>query len=180
MHPRAVIRRAVRSLLAGETVAGSRVEATRIAPYRRQELPAIGVYTLEETVDGESALTAPRELTRELKLEIAGWVTPGSSVDDAMDALALQIEQAMEADPTLGGVAGDSILVSTTTGLQGEGEQLMGLVTLEYSVTYRTDVLELAEGSGEFLTADVLFNLRPPEPPEDDSAHDELTVRSEA
>ncbi|MGN6105198.1 MAG: hypothetical protein ACTHU0_08845, partial [Kofleriaceae bacterium] len=115
-HPRKLIRHAVVAQLVGATAAGARVQATRVEPLRKGKLPTISVYTLHEPIDQDaSAATNPRELTRTVKVEIAGWVAHSDAlpVDDAMDDLAEQIEAAMDADPYLGGKAGDSILEET-------------------------------------------------------------------
>lgn len=176
LHQRQVIRHVVRALLFGNTAADERVVASRMLPYRKNELPAISVYTVEETVDKESASTAPREYTRDLKLEIAGWVAPGPNVDDDMDALALEIETLVELDPYFGGAVGDSILESTALAIRGEGDQLMGLVTLTYAVTYRTLAPEAPTLVDDFLRVDSkqkLANLGP----DDDVAEDTFNVR---
>lgn len=175
-HQRAAIRHAVRDLLIGQTSAGSRVHATRILPYRKHELPAISVYTLEESVDPESRETAPRELDRRLQLEVAGWVAPAADLDDAMDALALEIEKAMHADRYLGGTVADSVLDGTTMGLHGEGDSQMGLVTLTYDVTYQTLAEEAPGDLDDFLVADVTQNLRG-SVHQDDRAQDEVVVQ---
>lgn len=143
-HPRKLIRQAVVAQLAGATAAGARVQGTRVEPHRKSQLPAISVYTLREPVDLDaSAGTAPRELTRDVKVEIVGWVahSDANPVDDAMDDLAEQIEAAMDADPYLGGKAGDSVLEETVMQVledDGRSDPLIGIVTLTYSVTYRT------------------------------------------
>lgn len=143
-HPRKLIRDAVVAALTGATAAGSRVKGTRVEPQRNTQLPAIGVYTLSEEVDAQSASTAPRELKRDLKLEVAGWVADSSAlpIDDAMDALAEQIEAAMHADPYFGDTAGDSILQSTEMSVLEENaaDPLIGIVKLTYTVTYRAIV----------------------------------------
>jgi hypothetical protein len=176
-HPRKEIRHAVRDLLAAAaTAAGDHVTATRIFPYRKGDLPAISVYTLEETIDEESAESAPRELLRSIDLEVAGFVHAGSAVDDAMDDLAEQIEAAMDADPTFGGKAADSFLRSTTMGLTGDGDTIAGMVTLTYDVTYRTTPADPVEDVDEFLTADVVHNPGGNVHP-DDRAEDLINVR---
>lgn len=140
-HPRKLIRDAVVAALTGATAAGTRVKGTRVEPQRNTQLPAIGVYTLSEEVDAQSAGTAPRELTRDLKLEVAGWVADSSAlpVDDAMDALAEQIEVAMDADRYFGDTAANSILQSTEMSVLEENaaDPLIGIVKLTYTVTYR-------------------------------------------
>jgi len=142
-HGRKLIRHAVVTRLTNATAAGNRVSATRMDPHRKSDLPAISVYTLREPTDPGSSSTAPRELTRDVKVEIAGWVVHSDALplDDAMDDLAEQIEMAMDADPFLGGAAGDSFLESTEMQVRepdGASDPLIGIITLTYSVTYRT------------------------------------------
>lgn len=167
LHQRQVIRHAVRSLLLGHTAAKDRVHASRDVPLRRNEVPAVLVYTVEEPVESDSDTTAPRELTRRLRLEIAGVVGPDPAdkirVDDALDALALEIETVMHADPFLGGACGDSILENTTISLRPDGEINMGIVALSYRVTYRTmapDTTESDAARDEFLVGDSKY--KPP------------------
>lgn len=143
-HPRKLIRQAVVALLTNAaTAAGVRVQGTRVEPHKKSQLPAISVYTLSEAVDPTSAETAPRELTRAVKVEITGWVAHSDAlpVDDAMDDLAGQIEAAMDTDRYLSGAAGDSVLEGTEMQVveeDGRSDPLVGIVTLTYGVTYRT------------------------------------------
>jgi hypothetical protein len=140
LHPRQVVIDAVIARLTGATVAGSRVEDTRVELYAPGELPAISVYALREPVRPDSAGMAPRELTRDVKVEIVGQVahTAALPVGKAMNAIALEIETAMDTDQYLGGAAGDSILEDTEMEVRDEGDPLVGVVALTYSVTYRT------------------------------------------
>ncbi len=99
-HQRTVIRNAVVALLLGQTAAASRVYAARRAPsLRKNELPAICVYTDEE--DSDTGQSAPRELEREVDLLVVAFVMPDDDADAAMDDIALQVETAMHADPYL-------------------------------------------------------------------------------
>lgn len=154
-HPRKLIRQAVVTLLTNVTAAGARVSKTRFDPHRKSQLPAISVYSLSEPVRPGSAETAPRELTRDLKIEIAAWVphTDAIPVDDAMDNIAEQIEAAMDADRYLNGAAGESILESTEMAVvedDGKSDPTIGIVALVYSVTYRTTQGETA--TDDFIT----------------------------
>jgi hypothetical protein len=159
-HPRMLIRQAVRDLLEdANTAAGARVTTTRVDPHQKGSLPAIGVYTLNDHVTPESATTAPVELTHELELEISAWVehTQAVSVDDAMDNIAEQIENAMDIDPYLRNTAGDSILDSTlmeVVEIDGRSSPLVGIVVLTYTVTYRNERVVPAQ-TDDFLRADV-------------------------
>ncbi len=163
-HPRKLIRHALVALLTNATAAGARVQGTRVEPHKKSQLPAISVYTLREPVDQDaSANTAPRELTRDVKVEITGWVAHSDAlpVDDAMDDLAEQIEAVMDADPYLGGTAGESVLESTEMQVvedDGRSDPLVGIVTLTYSVTYRTSPAAPAN-LDDFITVDATHKI---------------------
>jgi hypothetical protein len=178
-HQRTLIRGAVVAQLLGATAAGARVYPTRILPLRRIELPAISVYTLEEAVTAASLSTAPRELSRELPVMIEGWVAPGDNVDDAMDALALDIENAMHVDPYLADTAAESILDSTVMEVVEDGDRMMGLVVLTYAVTYRSLAPEAPTDLDDFLSVKATHNLGG-QVHEDDDAEDEFVVQEVA
>lgn len=155
-HPRKLVRDAVTALLTNATAAATRVFPTRIEPIRKSSLPAIAVYTLSEDVTPDTANTSPRELLRVVKVEIAGFVAHSEAipVDDAMDALAEEIEAAMDGDRYLAGAAGDSVLESTALQVReddGHSDPLLGIVTLTYAVEYRTS--PIAGPLDDFLTA---------------------------
>lgn len=163
-HPRKLIRQAVvAALVAANTAAGERVSATRVEPHKKSQLPAISVYTLREPVNTDASVnTAPRELEREVKVEITGWVahTDEYPVDDAMDDLAEQIEATMDTDPYLDGAAGDSILENTEMQVvedDGRSDPIVGVVTLTYSVTYRTS--PVAAVLDNFLRVDAIYQV---------------------
>jgi hypothetical protein len=138
IHQRKAIRDAVvTALVAAATSAGSRVFPTRVVPWRKTELPAVSVYALDEKSDDQQ--TAPRWLKRTMTLSVEAVVRQGANVDDALDALALELEAAMHADPTFGDVCGDSTLTGTELEVLEQGDQLFGLLRLTYSVTYDTD-----------------------------------------
>jgi len=163
-HQRSLIRSAVAALLVNaNTSAGARVSATRVEPHQGRGLPAISVYTLSESLNDDlSRLSAPRELTRDLKLEIAAWVAHSDAfpVDDAMDAMAEQIEAVMSADRWLSGTAAESIYESTEMQVvedDGHSDPLVGIVTLTYSVTYRT--VPAVAALNDFVTVDVIEKI---------------------
>jgi hypothetical protein len=140
MHQRKVIRDAVVAALTGTTDAGTRVKATRVEPNRALGLPALAIYTSSEEIDPDSVATAPRKLLRHLTLKVTGWVvdTAAAPADDAMDALAEEIEAVMELDRYFGGAAegAGSVLSSTETGVLDDGDPLIGVVTLTYQIDY--------------------------------------------
>lgn len=172
MHERQAIREAVVAQLLGETAAEDRVYKSRLTPVRAGALPAISVYTDDETIDPESANSAPRELLRTVTVAIEAVAKDRENVDDALDDLALEIETAMDADVNLGGTAFDCVLSRIEVGLKAEGDKPHGCIRLEYSVTYHSD-LRVSAPPDEFDTADVRFSLSG-EQATADQAHDSL------
>ncbi len=155
------------------TAAGARVTSSRRAPNDTDELPCISVYTDSEQIDPASQNTNPRELKRRPVLAIEAWVKvpAGGDVDAALDAIALEIETAMDGDDTLDDTASESILESTETGVKLDGARPMGCIRLEYATVYRTD-LRIAEPEDDFDEAATDYSLNGEQPDEDDQAHD--------
>jgi hypothetical protein len=177
-HPRQVIREAVRAALLNATAAGATVYETRVVPHRVSEVPALAVYTLEESVSSDSVSVSPRELRRELSLVIEGWVAAGgaTNVDDDMDELALEVETAMYADPFFGGVASESLLDTTSLEVIEEGDRLMGWIVMTYAFTYFTDDPPAPADLDDFETGGATHNLGGAVH-EDDQAEDVFTVQ---
>ena len=55
-----------------------------------------------------------------------------------IDDICKEIETAMAGDQTVNGLAKNSFLAGTEINYSGEGEQPIGVVTLNYVVQYRT------------------------------------------
>lgn len=171
MHERREIRDAiVAQLIAAGASFGSRVFPTRIPPLRTAELPAVCVYTDDEQVDRATWSTAPRELGRTVNVAIEGWVRVTEDIEDVFDALALEVETAMDADLNLDETAFDSGLVSTEIGISMQGDRPMGAIRLLYAVTYHTE-LRVQPPEDEFDTANIRYNLENAQH-EDDQAED--------
>lgn len=178
MHERQAIREAIVAQLIGtapdfRTDARERVFKSRHAPVRHSELPAINVYTESESIKPGSESTAPRELTRTVTVAIEAWTQMTENVDDALDELALQIETAMDVDLNLAGTAFDSVLNSTEIGITTAAERPMGVIHLEYAVTFHSD-LRVEEPVDIFDTATIQHNLTGAQAPAD-TTNDTLT-----
>jgi hypothetical protein len=168
MHERQAIREAVVSQLVGiapafRTDARDRVFKSRQSPLRSSELPAINVYTETESNRPGSESTAPRELVRTVVVAIEAWVQATENVDDTLDAIALQIETAMDLDLELSSTAFQSVLTSTEIGITTNSERPMGCVHLEYAVTYHSD-LRVVAPVDIFDTATVGYSVVPAMP----------------
>lgn len=159
-HQRQAIRDAVTQALTYKTDARDRVFPSRFVAYRRPELPAIAVYTLEESVDADSRNSAPRELIRSLHLAVEVCVLADDKADDALDALCLQIERCMHADETFGGACGRSILSSVEISADMSGDRPLLFARHVYDVTYYTYAPDAADVTPVALkTVDVKTSL---------------------
>lgn len=132
-------------LTAGVTLVSSRVYATRVYPLTQAKLPAITV-----TIGSESsglmtmgATMGSKSLDRTVDIAVSVYENANASLDSAIDAIAVQIEEAIGADFTLGGIAKESVLTSTSIDFSGETEQPVGIATLTFSVRYVTSLTDV-------------------------------------
>lgn len=168
-HPRKLVRQvAVGMLKTAATPAGDRVISSKMVPWKPSELPGISLYILDEDVDAESAQSAPRQLLRTADLVIIGAVRhtgPQRTADD-LDDLAEEIENAIDADPSFGGITNDAVLTKTSIGIPEEGSTELGMIRLVYSVSYWRYSLE-NKTLDDFKTATVKYNLGGTQAPAD-------------
>lgn len=132
-------------LTAGVSLVSSRVYATRVYPLTQAKLPAITV-----TIGSESsglmtmgATMGSKSLDRTVEIAVSVYENATASLDSAIDAIAVQIEEAIGADFTLGGIAKESVLTSTSIDFSGETEQPVGIATLTFSVRYVTSLTDV-------------------------------------
>ena len=132
-------------LTAGVTLVSSRVYATRVYPLTQAKLPAITV-----TIGSESsglmtmgATMGSKSLDRTVEIAVSVYENATASLDSAIDAIAVQIEEAIGEDFTLGGIAKESVLTSTSIDFSGETEQPVGIATLTFSVRYVTSLTDV-------------------------------------
>ena len=134
-HARTQIRNAVTALLKGNTTAGNNVYEARVYPIDDPKLPALLIYTKQETV-GEQSMSRPRTQQRELMVTVEAYVKERGNVDEATDKLAMEIEQQIATDPTLGGLVKDTALDTTDTQFSDDGEKPIAVAILTFSVLY--------------------------------------------
>lgn len=138
---RAIVRAAVQRLAGLPSVVGG-VHEGRYGPKSASSAPFLLVYARPESSAPITTRGSGRALQRELTLAIDAVVAEsGVEAGDALfDALALEIETALAADPTLGGACRDLWLARTNPDAvtTGAGEHRAGAVRLEFTVTYFT------------------------------------------
>jgi hypothetical protein len=181
LHPRQLIRNAVVAALLQKTAAEDRVIADRNSPWQsKKQLPAISVYTLQEDVEKFNA-SADQHLKRTIALAVQATVVDDEeTVDDALDALALEIETAMHADETFGDAADESILRGVRLEFPQPTAFPVGVLLMVYSVTYYSDAPDTRDlVLDDFKTADIRTNLGGTQELADE-AHDVLNNLDEA
>lgn len=137
-HARQTIREQVATTLTGLTTTGSNVFQSRVYPLQDSNLPALLIYTKEESSE-IITMGGTRALDRELTLAVELYVKSNANSDDTIDTIADEIESAIGADTTLNNKAKDVFLISTDINYVGEGENPVAVATLNFLVNYCTD-----------------------------------------
>lgn len=136
-HLRKQIRDNVTTTLTGLTTTGSNVYQSRVHPNEAAKLPCLNIYTLSESEERITMGPNPK-YQRELELVVEGYAKATSNLDNTLDAIALEVEEALATDLSRGGLAHDTMLEDTEVELVGEGEQPIGMVKLTYNIRYVT------------------------------------------
>ncbi|MFZ9079456.1 MAG: hypothetical protein ACO23H_13045 [Alphaproteobacteria bacterium] len=136
-HVRKQIRDAVITAVTGLTTTGSNVFRSRIYPLEQSKLPGLCVFTRSENVEFDT-LTISRSVSRVLDVIIEGYVSATSNYDDTLDQIAVEVEEALAADVTLGGLAKDTQVTAFEADFSGDGEQPVAVGRFTVTVQYRT------------------------------------------
>ena len=105
-HLRKQIRDNVVTALTGLSTTGSRVYASRVYPMAAANLPGLCVYAKSEEVE-TTTITRPRTQLRTLTLSVEGFAVATSGLDNTLDAISLEVEEALAADPSRSSLAKD-------------------------------------------------------------------------
>lgn len=154
---RSEIRGAIKGLLvAAETALGDRVFENRVRPFRHRQLPAASVYSRGETVEVNSE--GPRLYNRRAEVYIQIVVDGEDDVDDQSDAIAEQVELAMETSRELLDVPGVADFELTRVDgpeLDGDGRHVIGMVQLVYEVQYEREFADATGALEDFTGGNV-------------------------
>ena len=101
---------------------------------------SIFVTPCKVVVDAESSepivIGVDRVMSRELAVVVEAYCKATSNFDDTIDTISKEVEEAISADRTLGGLAKDTYVESTEIEYTGDGEQPVGYVTLTFLTNY--------------------------------------------
>ncbi len=138
-HVRQQIRdRIVSVLKSNASLVRRRVFSSRVYALTEKDLPAITVYTGSEA----SALQTIglKTSARVVSVEIDIYVRATNNFDNDVDAIAVQIEEAIANDFTVNGLAKSAVLASSEINFSGEAEQPIGSAKLTFDVRYDTAI----------------------------------------
>jgi hypothetical protein len=157
-HPRTAIRDALVDRLKTKvndvfpTDAEGKVYGSRAKPLFDQFLPAILVYTRNENIIEERFATDGYGASkRELEVAIEAVVLGNEQVDDSLDKISKQIEDALDGFEMANRKADTLKLKSTDMDVSIDGGKIYGAARLTYSVTYYTSNKE-PDNSGTIPT----------------------------
>ena len=134
-HIRQQIREYFGTNLTGLSTTGSNVYESRVYPIENSKLPALVIYTKSETSE-PIVIGTDRVMSRELSVVVEGYAKATSNFDDTIDTISKEVEEAIAADRTLGGLAKDTYLESTQIDFNAEGEKPLGFVSLTVISNY--------------------------------------------
>lgn len=136
-HVRKQIRDAIITALTGLTTTGSNVFRSRIYPLESNKLPGLCVFSKSEATTFDT-LTISRSINRVLEIGVEAYVKATSDYDNTLDTIAVEVEEAIASDVTLGSLAKDTQVTSFEADFSGEGEQPVAIGRFTVEVIYRT------------------------------------------
>jgi hypothetical protein len=138
-HVRSQIRAAIVAQLAGLATTGARVYSGRTRALAADHEPTLLVYAIEETSDVDAMGEDP-PLMRTVTVRIEGRAVDAAAADleETLDQVAAEVEVAMAADFSLGGLSHEVTLTATRLRVEAPGDKHAGEVTMDYRVAYRT------------------------------------------
>jgi hypothetical protein len=136
-HVRKQIRDALVTAVTGLTTTGANVFRSRIYPLEKTKLPCLCIFTKSETTEFDT-LTMSRSVSRNLEVMVEAYVKETADYDNTLDTIAVEVEEALSADVTLGGLCKDMQVVAFEADFSGDGEQPVAVGRFTVAVNYRT------------------------------------------
>lgn len=137
-HVRQQIRDRIATLVTGLPLTGTRVYKMRSYALDKDKLPALLVYTLNET---SSLITiGTRTLRRNLNVAVEAIASGTADIHDTVDAICVDVEEAIAADFSLSGLVKSCVLTNTEIDVLTEGERPISSARLTFDVQYVTAI----------------------------------------
>lgn len=138
-HLRRQIRDAMKTALTGLSTTGANCFASSVYPLQDGELPALRISMLDEAIQSEIKLSGGvHRLERTLAVQVEAAVKAVTGFEDTADQVVKEVEIALAANRTLGGLCRDMLLRRVQVQLSGDGEKPLALTSMIFEVSYRT------------------------------------------
>lgn len=132
MGIRKEVRDAVESALGGLATTGANVFGSRVRPLKRDELPALNVLGGDEELERGDISTDAAD--RRMRPIVEATVARVDGYDDELDQVIAEVEAAIGADPTLGGVCADAFVASIGVEFSAAGDRPVAVATITLDV----------------------------------------------
>lgn len=137
-HIRQQLREAFAAQVTGLTTSGARVFQSRIRNLADADLPGLRIYTEQEDIADNAGTTyqsSPDLQHRTLALRCEAVAKANANLDDTLDLMCKEVELALAANPTLGGLAKVQCwLTGTDIGMDGSGEHPVGKAVMTWKI----------------------------------------------
>jgi hypothetical protein len=138
-HVRQQIRDRIATDLTGLTGIGTNVYKMRRYALDDAKLPAIAIYTMDET--SNLITIGVRTIRRVLNVGVEIFAKGSSTtVYDTMDGYCVSVEEALANDFSLNGLAKSCVLTSSSIDVNVEGEKAVCTARLVFAVEYITAI----------------------------------------
>jgi hypothetical protein len=135
-HARAAIRDALVAALTGLATTGSNCKGEWPYATAPAGLPALRIYLPSEDRDDDLSDLGSKT-GRSVTAVIVGHAE-GVLVDETLDTIAAEVETALAASPTLGGLVKLILYQGTTIDISGEAKKRAGEIRISFAIRYRT------------------------------------------
>ena len=137
-HVRQQIRDQVATTITG-LATGATVYKMRKFSLDDSALPALVVYSNDES--SNLVTVGSRTLNRSVSIVVEAMALGSSAtIFDTIDTMCAEVEAAMAADFTVGGLAKSTILRGTDTDVNTEGDKAIGVASMNFEVQYVTSI----------------------------------------
>jgi hypothetical protein len=134
-HVRQQIREYFGTTLNNLATTGANVYESRVYTLQEDTLPSLVIYTKSESSE-PIVIGTDRVMSRDLSVVVEAYCKAVNNFDDTIDTICKEVEEAIAADRTLGGLAKDTYIETTDIEYTGEGDQPVGFVTLNFLTNY--------------------------------------------
>jgi hypothetical protein len=139
-HKRQTIRNAVATVLANLTTSGARVYKGHVYPSGASCLPGLNITTPKDhRSDDYSGNRKMQVRMLTVAVELRAKPPVGTTVQDQLDTMCSEVETAIMADTTLGGLVHWIEPLDEDAGLTGTLERPAGLLTMTFEAQYTAD-----------------------------------------